>query len=201
MNRICTLDNVKKLTVTKIWEYLVAKGLTEEYNQGGVFIKTQTKRGFAIGIKMVDKLNQVGNSYKLLMYPENVQKMILEYFISARQEIEEQNDVELKEIEIKPSKKKVGSKRKYADWIAEYPDTVVVKKEGAFFTVRGDSARVVGDITEFNVSNGSNPITGSPIKEGITEALIDNQINYIVVFDDEIVEQETYEQNHYFEYI
>ncbi len=104
-----------------------------------------------------------------------------------------------KKSKIKPKQNKVGSKRKYADWVAEYPDTVVVKKEGLFFTVRGNSARVVGDITELNVSEGSNPVTGTPNKARITEALINNQINYIVVVDDEIVEQETYERNHYFQ--
>jgi len=90
MNRICTVDNVKKLTGTKIWEYLVSEGLTEEADQGGIFIKKQTERGLTMGIKTIEKVSQAGNPYMLLMYPENVQKMILEYFVGPRPETEEQ---------------------------------------------------------------------------------------------------------------
>ena len=201
MNRICTVNNVKKITVTKIWEYLVSEGMTDESDQGGVFIKKQTERGLALGIKTIDKISQIGTLYKILMYPEIVQKMILEYFVGSRLESGNQESEDLEEIELKNKKKNILGKRKYADWVVEYPDTVIVKKEGLFFTLRGNSAKVVGDITELNISDGPNPVTGSPSKEGITEALVNNQINYIVVIDDEIVEQETYEPNHYFDYI
>ena len=84
MNQVCTAVNVKKATISVIWEYLVSAGLVaEEQGQEG-YRKVQTEQGLNLGIKTIDKISQGGYAYQLLMYPETVQRMIVEYFVGAR---------------------------------------------------------------------------------------------------------------------
>ncbi len=84
LNRICTVDVVKKATITKIWDYLVSEELTTLEKTDGQFIKVATKKGRALGIQMVDKISKAGISYRLLMYPREVQKRIVEYFVKEQ---------------------------------------------------------------------------------------------------------------------
>lgn len=86
LNRITTADNVKKLAGTKIWEYLVSLDFVEECNVDGRFIKIQTSKGLEMGIKTIEKISQAGNPYTLLMYPIEVQKMIVAYYVGPREE-------------------------------------------------------------------------------------------------------------------
>lgn len=86
LNRITTADNVKKLAGTKIWEYLVSLDFVEECNVDGRFIKVQTSKGLEMGIKTIEKISQAGNPYTLLMYPIEVQKMIVAYYVGPREE-------------------------------------------------------------------------------------------------------------------
>lgn len=83
LNRICTAENVKKITTTTIWDYLVNVGLTVEKSQEGNIVKTQTEKGLKAGIKTINKISQKGFAYQLLMYPEMVQKMIVEAFTNS----------------------------------------------------------------------------------------------------------------------
>lgn len=82
LNNICTAENVKKVTITAIWDYLVSAGLTREEEREGKFYKTATEQGQAMGIETVDKVSQSGFVYQLLMYPKPVQEMIVTYFAS-----------------------------------------------------------------------------------------------------------------------
>jgi len=84
LNRISTAENVKKAAATVIWDYLVSEGLVTEEEQDGRFVKFQTQQGRDRGIKAVDKVSQRGTAYQILIYPEDVQKMIVEYFIGSR---------------------------------------------------------------------------------------------------------------------
>ncbi len=86
LNDICSVENVKKVTFTIIWDYLVMKGLTIEEDREGRLTKVQTEQGLKMGIKTVEKVSQNGYPYQLLMYPETVQKMIVEYFIRDENE-------------------------------------------------------------------------------------------------------------------
>ncbi len=86
LNSICSVENVKKATITVIWDFLVAEGLAMEEEEEGHRRKTQTQRGLEMGIKTIDKISQSGMGYQLLMYPEKVQKMIVEYFVGPREE-------------------------------------------------------------------------------------------------------------------
>ena len=83
LNRICSADNVKKVTITRIWENLVELGLTIEDCTEGVHIKKQTERGKQMGIVTVNKVSQSGFEYSLLMYPESVQRLVVDTFIDS----------------------------------------------------------------------------------------------------------------------
>ena len=86
--------------------------------------------------------------------------------------------------------KKSGSKNTYAYWAATYPDYVVVKREGAFWTCRGESAETVSELLGYRLGGSSEkPVTGSPNLDPITEGLRDNAVSYIVVEDGMIIEQ------------
>lgn len=84
LNNICSAQNVKKVTVAAIWDYLVFAGLAVEEERGGRFVKVPTESGMELGIKTVDKVSQSGFEYQLLMYPEAVQKRVVEYFAGFR---------------------------------------------------------------------------------------------------------------------
>ncbi|MDE7476539.1 MAG: RecQ family ATP-dependent DNA helicase, partial [Lachnospiraceae bacterium] len=81
LNLICSAVNVKKVTIAEIWNYLVTAGLTAEREGQEGYTKVQTEQGLRLGIKTIDKVSQGGFAYQLLMYPEAVQKMIVEYFV------------------------------------------------------------------------------------------------------------------------
>ena len=81
MTRICVRDNVKKLPATRLTEILVLEGLIIEIEKDGRFTKAPTKRGLEQGIKVVDKVSEKGNPYTVLVYPVNVQNMLIEHFI------------------------------------------------------------------------------------------------------------------------
>lgn len=87
LNRICSASNVKQVTLTVIWDYLVAAGLTTEEQGAEGYVKVQTERGLKLGIKTIDKVSQGGFAYQLLMYPEAVQRMIVGYFVEQRAKI------------------------------------------------------------------------------------------------------------------
>ncbi|MDO4966966.1 MAG: ATP-dependent helicase, partial [Lachnospiraceae bacterium] len=86
--------------------------------------------------------------------------------------------------------KKTGNKNTYAYWAATYPDYVVVKREGAFWTCRGESAETISELLGYRLGgNHDKPVTGSPNLEPITGGLRDNAVSYIVVEDGMIIEQ------------
>ena len=81
LNRVCSIPGVRKVTTTKIWEYLVSEDLTKEDSTDGVTVKVKTERGALLSIQTIDKVSQSGISYSLLRYPLAVQKMIVNHFI------------------------------------------------------------------------------------------------------------------------
>ena len=85
LNEISSAEGVKKITFAVIWEYLVACGLTLEEERDGRRYKIQTEQGLEMGIRTIDKVSKSGEEYQLLMYPEAVQKMIVEHFTVNKQ--------------------------------------------------------------------------------------------------------------------
>ena len=91
----------------------------------------------------------------------------------------------------KPEKKKrPAGKDTYASWADRYPNHVVIKKEGAFWTTRGESAEVLSRVLGYKLGGKpGNYVTGSPAIEPIVHGLSSHEINYIVIEDGEIVDQ------------
>ena len=88
---------------------------------------------------------------------------------------------------------KTGNKSTYAYWANEYSDYVVIKKEGAFWTCRGESAETINEILGYRLGGSlEKPVTGSPNLDPMVDGLDRNQISYIVVEDDEIIAQGDY---------
>ena len=81
MNHICERDNVKKLPATRLTEILVSEGYIVEKQQEGRFAKAPTEKGIEEGIKEIDKVSEKGNAYTLLVYPEKIQRMLVEQYI------------------------------------------------------------------------------------------------------------------------
>lgn len=80
-------------------------------------------------------------------------------------------------------------KKKYADWEREYPDVIVIRKEGYFYTTRNDGAEIVGKLLNYNVAEtDSGLITGSPALYKMTGALRLNKYNYVVIEKDTVIE-------------
>jgi ATP-dependent DNA helicase RecQ len=84
LNRICTVEGVRKATIGAIWEYLVSQELAYEDNTNGVFVKKPTLKGTVYGIMLEDKVSKSGAPYQLMKYPPGVQKMIVDYFVRLR---------------------------------------------------------------------------------------------------------------------
>lgn len=97
LNRITTAENVKKVTITAIWGFLVSEGYTEEADKDGIFIKIQTEKGLNVGIQTIEKISPAGNPYTLLMYPENIQRLIVEYFVQLKETVLAMEDKESEE--------------------------------------------------------------------------------------------------------
>ena len=86
MNRICTVEGVKKLTGVKILEYLASVDIITEEEWNGFQTKMPTKKGKELGIETIKKVSQAGNTYIQLRYPETIQKIVLEYFVGPRED-------------------------------------------------------------------------------------------------------------------
>ena len=93
-----------------------------------------------------------------------------------------------------PVKKKPTGKDTYASWADRYPNHVIIKKEGAFWTTRGESAEVLSRVLGYKLGGKpGNYITGSPTLDPIISGLNHHEINYIVIEDGEIVDQADFE--------
>ena len=195
LNRIRCEKKVKRITGVQIWDYLRQEKLVEEKQINGRYEKVPTLRGIEMGIISTERVSKAGNAYTVLMYPSNVQRFIVEHYV-----IGEKND-NLVDKDNEAVTDDSGEKKKYAEWVKEYSETVVVRKEGFFYTVRGEGAVIVGQISNYDVSDSSNPITGTPVLEQLTELLKEKRINYAVIVDNQIVEKNLYEDNKYKEYL
>ena len=84
LNRISSVDNIKKVTGVAIWEFLSSAGYVEERMTDGKMTKIYTELGKEKGIIRIDKISTKGYAYSLLMYPEEVQREIVEHFIKVQ---------------------------------------------------------------------------------------------------------------------
>ncbi len=70
----------------------------------------------------------------------------------------------------------------YKSWTNYYPNAIVIKKEGYFWTCRGESAEKIHEILGFKLGyDGSGAITGCPNLNRMVAALKKRKINYVVI--------------------
>ena len=93
----------------------------------------------------------------------------------------------------KPTAVKVSVRRgkdTYASWEAQYPNHVIIKKEGAFWTTRNESAEVLNEVLGYKIGESfGHPMTGSPALDPIIAGLKANRINYIAIEDGQIIDR------------
>lgn len=115
------------------------------------------------------------------------------FFIQEMKKVPEKKVQQVQRKDTAISLQKGGNKNTYAYWAKAYPEYVVIKKEGAFWTVRGKSAEIVSRLLGYRLGGSlERPVTGTPNLEPLLYGLKDNQVKCIVVEDGEIIMQETY---------
>ena len=80
LNRIASADDVKHIFGTDIFRLLLEKGYVEECTIDGRNVQVQTESGLSKGIGTVEKISKIGNAYKILIYPQEVQKEIVDFY-------------------------------------------------------------------------------------------------------------------------
>lgn len=81
MNRVCERDDVKKIQTIRLTEILLEEGYIVEAKDEGKYAKKPTQKGIQCGIQEIEKVSQKGFSYTILMYPENIQRILVEHYI------------------------------------------------------------------------------------------------------------------------
>ncbi|MCR4763146.1 MAG: DNA helicase RecQ [Lachnospiraceae bacterium] len=85
LNRIASADDAKHLFGTDIFRFLKEMGYVEERQINGEFRQTQTDLGLAKGIVNVEQTSKLGTVYTVLAYPPEVQKEIVEHYVTGGQ--------------------------------------------------------------------------------------------------------------------
>ncbi len=97
---------------------------------------------------------------------------------------------------------KIKQKKTYDDWVVEYPDRVVIRKEGFFYTVKDECAQVVASVLRYNIGEYSGrAITGSPSLEIMANELKSHHISYIAIVKGEIVDEEAFADNQFYAFV
>ena len=88
---------------------------------------------------------------------------------------------------------------KYFDWVRLFPNYVVVRKEGCYYSARNESAQILHEILGYKLGTiGTGTlITGCPIVEPIVEALVCNKINFIIIENNEITDKQEFEESNF----
>lgn len=81
LNRLIAERNVKKISGAKIFAMLVEEGLVVEEVLNGISRKRPTELGIKYGIQECERISQNGNKYFVLLYPESVQKIVVEKYV------------------------------------------------------------------------------------------------------------------------
>lgn len=144
MNRICSRDDVKKLPATRLTEFLVSEGLIIEKEQEGRFAKAPTDKGAELGIKVIDKLSEQGNAYTLLMYPANIQRMLVENFIGEEMIEEESEEDKTESLWLAEKREKHAGA--YMPWTDEEDSKLTNEFESGQFSTR-DLSEIHGRTT------------------------------------------------------
>lgn len=145
MNRICKRDGVKKIPATRLTEFLVEAGLIVPQERDGKFSKVPTDKGISLGIKSEERVSERGNAYTLLLYPPQVQKMIVENYISEahiEEDIEPEEKIESEWLAEK-REKHAGA---YTPWTEDEDRKLTNEFESGQFST-GDLSQIHGRTT------------------------------------------------------
>lgn len=81
LNGLRDESTTKRLTASKILEWLTTEGYVEVRRIDGRFLERPTKKGEAVGIRVGTRVSAKGNEYETLCYGEQVQRMIVEKYL------------------------------------------------------------------------------------------------------------------------
>ena len=110
LNRIKSADNVKHIFGTDIFRFLMQQGYVEERRIDGRSVQIQTESGLSKGIVAVEKTSKAGNVYTVLMYPQAVQKEIVEYYTGMIEKVESGTEDEPCDLDKKSFEKETAPK-------------------------------------------------------------------------------------------
>ena len=94
-------------------------------------------------------------------------------------------------------------KKDYFEWADEYPDYVVLRKEGWLWRTKEESAFVLANVMDYQIMERENGIreAGSRYLDKIQAELIDKHINHIVIHSNNVVDERHFDDNKYRFYI
>lgn len=90
-------------------------------------------------------------------------------------------------------------KKSYFEGVDEYPDYVVLRKEGWLWRAKEECADVLANISGYQVYERGDGIhkAGSSRLDDIVGKLSDNNVNYVVIHFDEVIEEQKYDDKKY----
>lgn len=123
--------------------------------------------------------------------------------------IEVIEDREWDEEEFKDNDKKDGMTKRekalntsYNEWAKMFPDSVVIRKEGYFYSARGQNAIVFSGVMGTNLGNTNGIfIAGHPYEDVIQDRFEESQVNYKIIVSGELRFFKDYENNRYHNYL
>lgn len=84
INAASASEHMKKLSYNEITAFLIDSGYIELLEIDGEKKKVQTGKGMACGIIEIERFSEkTGQTYKLIKYPENIQREIAEHFVRS----------------------------------------------------------------------------------------------------------------------
>ena len=195
-----TLESISK-------DYDVTRERIRQLNKKAI---RKIQYGLIKGTGSSDEINKINES--LIDADEVLVWEVLSYFKCCRKEIWGclrgvlakknviQNIEQALDLYIEATKQDVGSdgseplkeksRKRYSDWAAEYPEYVVVKKMGYYYSSYGNSALILNELLGYKLvytSKNNLAYTGGTSRTKIEEALQSANISYIVVESEEIV--------------
>lgn len=91
---------------------------------------------------------------------------------------------------------------KYAEYETMYPETVIIRKEGYFFTVRGLGAVICHNFFDFKCWKTSDEIVSmgfsEPSVQKVCQKLSEQSISHLVLIKGEVVEGTSFDENNRF---
>ena len=77
-------EYVQKITNVRILSFLKDEGIIVDVKRGGMIFQTKTAKGDEMGIEAIPVVAKSGKTYETLKYPENVQRMVVEFFTEMK---------------------------------------------------------------------------------------------------------------------